>query len=80
MSGILESSKEGDVEERGEQRGGEGVSGPGHRASIIAVLTLGPGCHHLHLKLERLRLWANETEQGITCRSARGQTTFGLAL
>lgn len=32
--------------------------------SIIAMLTLGLGCHRPHLKLERLRLWVDEIEQG----------------
>lgn len=89
MSGVLEqqqgvgAAEEQRKEVSGGRRGGhQGLAAvaSGHRVSIIAVLTLGPGCYHPHLKLERLRFWADETEQGIRHRGAQGHTTLGLAL
>lgn len=48
--------------------------------SIIAVLTLGPGCHCPHSKLESLRLWADEVEPRFRPQWAQGQAIYRLAV
>lgn len=79
MSGVSEEQQGGGAAEEQRKEGNGGRRGghqglaavaSGHRASIIAVLTLGLGCYHPHLKLESLRFWADETEQGIRHRGA----------
>lgn len=74
----LELRKEGS---RGE---GDGVGRALRRGqcppSIIAVLTLGPGCHCPHLKLESLRLWGDEVEPRFRPQWAQGQATYRLAV
>lgn len=72
------------AKEGGKPGGGEGVGRAlrwgQYLPSVIAVLTLGPSCHCPHLKLERLRLWVDEVEQGFRPRWAQGQTTYRFAV